>query len=607
MSDQHVNSKDNLTAKSRKRTRNPEKYQIHQQKKKVQFGLEHTTKKGNVIKAKIFCEQVECCHKKCAQRLGVTRQKTIFETFYSLDNLTKKRLFLRSVVKIRPEKENLNPTTKNKRKKYEYFLINISGVQENVCFGFFTKCLQISKDVICNAMKSAISNESAIELRGQISKRKTSQRDVKFLKIFIEKFPSYYSHYAASKSDRKYLNPYLNIKRLYKEYVIVCEFKKRRVLTEWKFRNIFNTQFNLGFHPKKADTCRTCDKLEAQIQSERANTLNKDDLLEQKKHHLQMVKFTKENFAQTINDSRDDSNKIEVLTFDLQRALETPSISTSEAYYRRQLWCYNLCIYDEKRNKPYMYFWNEAIASRGAQDISSCLIKHFSRFIPKETNKVVLYSDACPGQNRNIKTTLMIKKLLDSWPHSQLLTIEQRFFVSGHSYNSCDRCFGLIERQKKITESIYVPQHWFNVISQAKKIEPKFTTIEMKRDDFKSCKQMENIITNRKISQENEKINWTNMQKIINNRQSPFDLITEKYSVSPVQPIKVSLKKRGKKNSANTFSSVNFTPLHMSCRPINKKKYDDLMKLMAFIPSEYHWFYNTLTYENDEPNTNTNN
>lgn len=397
----------------------------------------------------------------------------------------------------------------------------------------------------------------------------------------------------------------MNIKRLYKEYVLICKFKKRKILTEWKFRDIFNTQFNLGFHPKKTDTCRTCDKLETQIQSERTNNLNKEDLLEQKKHHLQLVKSTKENFGQTIKYSRDDSNSIEVLTFDLQRALETPSISTSEAYYRRQLWCYNLCIYDEKRNKPYMYFWNEAIASRGAQDISSCLIKHFSRFIPKETKKVILYSDACPGQNRNIKTTLMIKKLLDSWPHIVLLTIEQRFFVSGHSYNSCDRCFGLIERQRKITESIYVPQHWLNVISQAKKVEPKFTTIEMKRDDFISCKQMENIITNGKISQENEKIYWMNMQKIINNRQSPFDLITEKYSVTSDQPIKVSLKKRGEKNAMKVFSSVNFTPLYTSSRPIKKKKYDDLLKLKEFIPIEYHWFFNSLTYENDEPHTST--
>lgn len=78
----------------------------------------------------------------------------------------------------------------------------------------------------------------------------------------------------------------------------------------------------------------------------------------------------------------------------------------------------------------------------------------------------------------------MIKKMLDSWPSPELQSIEQRFFVSGHSYNSCDRSFGLIERQKKITESIFVPQHWVNIISQAMKKDPKFTVIEMNREDF---------------------------------------------------------------------------------------------------------------------------
>lgn len=126
----------------------------------------------------------------------------------------------------------------------------------------------------------------------------------------------------------------------------------------------------------------------------------------------------------------------------------------------------------------------------------------------------------------------------------------------------------------------------------------------MKRDDFKSCEQLQSIITNRKVSQKNEKIDWTNMQKIINNRQNPFDLISEKYSVSRVQPITVSLKKRGKRNAAIKFSCVNFTPLYTRGRPIKKEKYDDLLKLMEFVPSAYHRFFNTLTYENDEPNTN---
>lgn len=43
----------------------------------------------------------------------------------------------------------------------------------------------------------------------------------------------------------------MNIRRMYKEYSIVCEFKRKKVLSEWKSQHIFNTEFNLGFHPKK--------------------------------------------------------------------------------------------------------------------------------------------------------------------------------------------------------------------------------------------------------------------------------------------------------------------------------------------------------------------
>lgn len=111
-------------------TRNPENHQINQQRKKVQSGLEHTSRKGNVIKAKHFGEQLECCQNKCVQKFNVTRQKCIFDSYYSLDSLPKKRLFLRSMVKIRAKKENLNPITSKNRKIYDYFLTHISGVQE---------------------------------------------------------------------------------------------------------------------------------------------------------------------------------------------------------------------------------------------------------------------------------------------------------------------------------------------------------------------------------------------------------------------------------------------------------------------------------------------
>lgn len=310
--------------------------------------------------------------------------------------------------------------------------------------------------------------------------------------------------------------------------------------------------------------------------------------MQQRTLHWQTVREVKKRFNECKNIAENGNENLEMFTFDLQRALELPSISTNEAFYRRQLWVYNLCILDEKRGEAYMYVWNETIASK--QEISSCLLKHFQNFVPLETEKIILYSDACPGQNRNIKTTLMLKKNLDSWAHSSLKSIEQRFFVSGHSYNGCDRCFGLIEKHKKITELIFTPDHWANIIAQAKKNKPHFTVIKMTKEDFFSSEAIENAFTNRKTTINGEKVNWFNMQKIVNDRTNPYVLTVERYNNS--FPIQVSLRKRVKAGEPIALlSDYNLMPLYKNDRPITRKKYDDLMRLMQYIPPEIHAFY----------------
>lgn len=206
------------------------------------------------------------------------------------------------------------------------------------------------------------------------------------------------------------------------------------------------------------------------------------DLECKRQAHWDLVKKLSIEFDDVLKASRDQANKTEIFTFDLQRALEMPVLRTGEAYYKRQLWFYNLCVYDNKRGIAYMYLWHEATASRGAQEISSCLIEHFMAYVPVDTRKIILNSDSCSGQNRNIKMSLMLKNFLSNWKHPELKTIEQHFFIPGHSYNACDRSFGIIELQKRKTEDIFIPQHWINVIRQAKKTEPK--VVEMSKQDF---------------------------------------------------------------------------------------------------------------------------
>lgn len=123
---------------------------------------------------------------------------------------------------------------------------------------------------------------------------------------------------------------------------------------------------------------------------------------------------------------------------------ETPKLSSNSAYYKRQLSTFNLCIHDDTHNRSYMYIWHEAMASRGPEEITSYLIYHFNHYLPEICRHIILYSDSCGGQNRNIKTFVMLSQFLEK--NAKLQSITQHFFRSGHSYNVCDRKFGIIEK-----------------------------------------------------------------------------------------------------------------------------------------------------------------
>lgn len=236
-----------------------------------------------------------------------------------------------------------------------------------------------------------------------------------------------------------------------------------------------------------------------------------------------------------------------------------------------------------------MYVWNVSVASRGSQEVASCLYKHFGKYIPKDTEKIILRSDTCSGQHRNIKLALMLKKVFSQFDFPVLLSIEQHFYVSGHSYNSCDRSFALVQNQKE------VPEHWIEIMRQAKETEPKFIVTEMLKTDFYSSMELEALITNRKKSTEGGKISWLKTQKIIYERYSPFLLDIVEYGASSIMSI--SLQKRG---THENFDLVKLTPLYVEPRKIAYSKYKDLQRLLKYLPEQYHAFYRKLQHDRDD-------
>lgn len=365
---------------------------------------------------------------------------------------------------------------------------------------------------------------------------KTSDDKVNELCQFIQKIPSYISHYSRHKTERKYLAPDLNIRILYDEY----KKTTNSPLSESKFRDIFNTKFDLHFHAPVVDSCKKCDSFQTQlkVQENEPDKKKYEELKIQKELHLRKASQLKDAMVQ---DSQIPvTSDTTVFAFDLMKTLPTPVISTGITYYKRQLWTYCLGVHNLQTEKVTMFVWDESVASRGSQEVGSCLLYYIKHFV--KTKKVIMYSDGCGGQNRNIKMALLCTHVVQSEEFS-VEEIKHNFLVSGHSFMSCDRDFGLIEKNKKFHPNIYIPKDWVNVILTARKKNP-FQVIVMEKEHFFSTSMLERTITNRKISTGSLKVEWLKMHSILVKKADPF-LIYFKYGVTDMYQYQtVNIQKR---------------------------------------------------------------
>jgi hypothetical protein len=574
-------------------------------KQRVERGLEHITKKSKkLIEKKVFKVQTHCKSEKCgcAQIIDADRQKQIFDAFYQEMGWTQKTLYIRSCVKRKPvesKKSLLHPLIPLKRRDFNhiYNLTNEKGVANEVCREFFMNCIQVTSGRIFGALNKNEKNPAAVENRGKSSAvNKTSDFHHQAVCNFIDRIPKYESHYGRNKSQKKYLHHTLNMKTLYKEYKGNCDPKKGECVSENIFREIFTTEYNLSFKRRHTDTCKTCDEINNGLRSSLISEQHKNELKGKHKAHLELVENVRSVFVADVDNASNSDNKTVVLTFDLQKTLETPSLSTSVAYYKRQLWTYNLCIYDEGKKQAFMYVWSENVASRGGQEIGSCLIKHFKTHIPADTTKIILYSDSCGGQNKNIKLTMLLKKYLhDLTPENALQSIEQKYFTSGHSYNSCDRCFGVIEKHRKTKDQIYTPNDWLNLIAEAKKSSPQFIVYMMQKFDFVSCVNLLSIIVNRKKTPDGTKINWFKIRSFQYKKDEPFRLF-----VVCIDGTSHQLNIQKKQFDDESLTMCNLPALFPEGNAISKKKYDDLIELLKYVPADHHEFFTKLNQQNDK-------
>lgn len=201
----------------------------------------------------------------------------------------------------------------------------------------------------------------------------------------------------------------MNLAKMYQLYKI----KFQNPVSQSFYKRVFYEDFNLRFRAPKKDTCKKCDSFAAKMTS--ANSTERQRLEERHNAHLEEAEQLQKMMKKDIENSKNDPD-LETLTYDMQKTLSIPRLPTNIVYYLRQFNFYNLGIHIGSTNKGIFNVWLENEASKGTQEVGSCLKKFVDTIRVKN---LILWSDSCGGQNRSIRLVLMMIFVLKKSPNSE--------------------------------------------------------------------------------------------------------------------------------------------------------------------------------------------
>lgn len=427
--------------------------------------------------------------------------------------------------------------------------------------------------------------------RGNFDRKETVSTQIKDKIIsHINSFQRIESHYLRAQTTREFLDGSLTVAQMYRYYKTEQEAEGLPVAKKCTYEHIFNTKFNLSFFQPKKDQCSICETFKNSTAEEQHN------LQENYEKHINNKNRSREEKAQDVKKAK-ETPSIRVSCFDLQAVLPTPCGDISSFYYKCRLNCLNFTVFDIASKKGFCYFWHEAIAQRGANEIATCLLEYLkTECIGKE---VIFYSDNCVGQNKN---KIIVSMYLYAVNTFDIKSITHKFLTVGHTQNEGDSMHSTIERQKRrVLKSgpIYVPSQWPSIIRAAKKEGKPYIVNELSTEEFYDFKKLsQNIGKNFSVNLKNEKVLWNNIQvlKIEQNSPTLFFYKTD-YDAPDYEQINIQDKQRG---TPFNIKNCKLDKAFIKAPSISAKTKEHLTELCSknIIKKVYHPFYKSLLTSN---------
>nr|CAH7737891.1 unnamed protein product [Callosobruchus chinensis] len=517
--------------------------------------------KGKLNESKPFLRNFQCqCAKKCHEVVSEEMIEVLFKKYWDLGSYDLQTSFIGTTVQQFPVKRKRTKIVEGKSFTRVYLLNNI-----NVCRNMFANTYRISTKRINAALKKVRTSQLK-DQRGQKTtsgKKKMDPGVVQKIIDQISRFPTYISHYSRAETTAKCLPTELTEAKMYELYHL--EEGNPKVSFSF-YKTTFYTHFNLRFKPPSKDTCNKCDQLKAQIESTMDGE-GKESIKAVHEEHLLKAKLARSVMKTDLGKAKRHPN-FEALTYDMEKVLGLPKLPTNVVYYKRQLSIYNEGIHPGSTDIPYCFTWKEGVAGRGAQEVGSCLVKYINLHLKNGVEHLVLWSDSCGGQNRNLKIVLMMKTILSS--HPTLKTISFKYLESGHSYLANDTDFGVIERALNKQVRLYTLNDFKEVVINCKK-NKKFIVEIMEKEDFYSIQGIERQICNRKVDINKDKISWLKAKEIMIQKSNPHAIYFKEShdTETAFKELDISKTVKGRKTVEVDFK---YTTLYPDGKTISIKK-----------------------------------
>ncbi|CAG9825752.1 unnamed protein product [Phaedon cochleariae] len=579
--------KENWKGRSKKGRNNKYPGQTFATRKKLKDANKtHYTVKGKLKEAKQFIDYKCSCLKKCSEKLSGDEKGIYFKNFYDLASYDLQTSYIAATVKEMPIKRKRAKNGPGKSYTRVYMLGKVE-----VCRDTYINTYQISTKRVNTALEKKRSSHIKDERGKSGGKKKVDEEIINLIINHIKKFPTYVSHYSRSETEAKFLPYDLTESKMYELYIADNHPK----VSFQFFKNIFYKHFNLKRKPPIKDTCNKCDMYSSQVKN--AQDENQQLVLKQQHDvHLERAQLAREQLNKDMREASKNRH-IETLCYDMEKVLGLPKLPTNIVYYKRQLSIFNEGIHSGSTNTPYCFLWKEGVAGRGAQEVGSCIKKFIDVHLKKGVEELILWSDSCGGQNRNIKIVIMLKTVL--MQHPTLNVVYFKYLESGHSFLPNDTDFGQIERALKNQVRIYTLKDFMSVIGNCKK-HHKFVINLMESDDFYSTEDIEKQISNRKLTTNKEKVSWLKTKIIKLEKSKPNSIfLCESHSPEENDFKEIDILKitRGKKIP---IDPQKLKVLYPEGKAISKKKWDDIKTLLKFLPKDAIDFYRVENIENFE-------